>query len=85
MVPAQSAVRPLACSSAAPLIVIWPCGPCCPFSQAGCLAGQVVARWRCGRKRRSMGLDDGSSQCDTGSRRNSLEVAPQRRFGRVMA
>lgn len=55
-------------------------------AQAGCLAGQVVARWRCGRKRRSHGLDDGGPACDAGSRRASLELAAQqRRFGRVMA
>jgi hypothetical protein len=54
-------------------------------AQAGCLAGQVVARWRCGRKRRSVGLDDGGAACDAGSRRSSLEVVAQRRFGRVMA
>jgi hypothetical protein len=54
-------------------------------AQAGCLAGQVVARWRCGRKRRSMGLDDGAGQCDAGSRRNSIELVAPRRFGRVMA
>jgi hypothetical protein len=57
-----------------------------PLPQAGCLAGQVVARWRCGRKRRSHGLDDGGPACDAGSRRASLELAAQqRRFGRVMA
>jgi hypothetical protein len=53
--------------------------------QAGCLAGQVVARWRCGRKRRSAGLDDSATTCDAGSRRSSVELVAQRRFGRVMA
>lgn len=54
-------------------------------AQAGCLAGQVVARWRCGRKRRSVGLDEVAPHCDASSRRNSTELAAQRRLvGRVM-
>lgn len=54
-------------------------------AQAGCLAAQVVARWRCGRKRRSMGLDDSAAQCEGGVRRGSMELVVPRRFGRVMA
>lgn len=52
-------------------------------AQAGCLAGQVMARWKCGHKRRSMGQDD--LRADTGARGEGLDVAPRRRLGRVTA